>query len=88
MSKLSSPSRSTRATRELGLVLKEFLDLYLRQCMEAPLDTWEELAKLGYNLNLNHNHFTKLHLALTSQVDWSWSGLAAGGVRRDPLHRL
>ena len=38
---------------EPALTLDGFLDLYLKQSVEGPLDTWEELTKLGYDLNLN-----------------------------------
>jgi hypothetical protein len=57
--------------QEPALTLNGFLELYLRQCIEAPLDTWEELTNLGYDLNLNRNSFVTAEQAIKSQDRWA-----------------
>lgn len=54
-----------------GLALEGFLDLYLKQCIEAPLDTWEELTKLGYDLHLQRNSFFDYEDAIRSLSEWT-----------------
>eukprot|EP01114_Cavostelium_apophysatum_P001689 TRINITY_DN1146_c0_g1_i2.p1 TRINITY_DN1146_c0_g1~~TRINITY_DN1146_c0_g1_i2.p1 ORF type:complete len:4271 (-),score=1642.72 TRINITY_DN1146_c0_g1_i2:54-12866(-) len=52
---------------EPALTLEGYLDLYTRQCLESPLDTWEELTKLGYDLDLNRTRYTLFDEAWDSQ---------------------
>jgi len=61
----------TGPTGEPGLTLEGFLKLYERQCVEAPLDTWEEFIKLGYDIDLNRNSFISAEAALRSQSTWT-----------------
>eukprot|EP01117_Protostelium_nocturnum_P005083 TRINITY_DN1838_c1_g1_i6.p1 TRINITY_DN1838_c1_g1~~TRINITY_DN1838_c1_g1_i6.p1 ORF type:complete len:4362 (-),score=1676.63 TRINITY_DN1838_c1_g1_i6:38-13123(-) len=65
--------KSIQIGSEMGLTLEGFLNLYERQCLETPLDTWEEFVKLGYDLDLNHNSFVKFEEALSSQYEWTTS---------------
>ncbi len=55
---------------EPALTLDGYLELYLKQCCEAPLDTWEELNKLGYDFNLNLNSYASVDQAIISQQAW------------------
>jgi len=57
--------------KEPALALEGFLELYLRQCIEAPLDTWEELTKLGYDLDFNRSRYVVLEEALESFHNWT-----------------
>jgi len=57
--------------QERALPLDGFLDLYFRQSVEAPLDTWEELTRLGYDLDLNRTTYLTLEDAVDSQKGWN-----------------
>eukprot|EP01116_Phalansterium_solitarium_P025544 TRINITY_DN981_c0_g3_i2.p1 TRINITY_DN981_c0_g3~~TRINITY_DN981_c0_g3_i2.p1 ORF type:complete len:4579 (-),score=1632.50 TRINITY_DN981_c0_g3_i2:159-12473(-) len=63
--------------KETGLSLDGFLDLYLRQSIEEPLDTWDELFRLGYDLALGRNSYFRLEDALRSQFQgWNVATMA------------
>jgi len=66
---------SMTSRKEPGLTLEGFLDIYTKQCLEAPLDTWNELSKLGYDLNLNWNCFPSVAWAIDSQAN-AWNAEA------------
>lgn len=72
----SAYKTKTNSAGEKGLSLEGFLDLYVRQCIDAPLDTFEELSKLGYDLNLNRNSYITLQQALESQEKENWPAAA------------
>ena len=58
-------------TQERALTLKGFLDLYTKQCIEAPLDTWQELEKLGFDFNLLPNSYLTIENAYNTLVHWN-----------------
>jgi uncharacterized protein YecA (UPF0149 family) len=51
--------------------LFRFLDLYFRQSNESPVETWEELQKLGFDLHLLPASFPNVEDAIKAIGDES-----------------
>jgi hypothetical protein len=65
------PTKKYGVNQERALTLQGFLELYTKQCMEAPLDTWQELEKLGYDFNLNPTSYLNYEQAIESLLLWN-----------------
>lgn len=61
-----SSNQQDEIIESTGITLNGFLNFYLQQASANPMETWEELFSLGYDINLQHSYFMDVNDAVDS----------------------